>query len=148
MVREFSPAPPLLIEKHKVLEILVNLLSNAKYACDDRKPDAPGPRIMVRIDTPKGDRAGDRVRIVMADNGIGIPHEHLTRIFDSGFPPGKTATAWALHAWTTARELGGSLFVHSDGIGKGARFTLDLPVRPPADGAGASGPVARHTFRA
>jgi len=132
-----------------VLEILVNLLSNAKYACDDRLGGAPGARITVRIDTPKGERAGDRVRLVIADNGIGIPHEHLTQIFDSGFSTRKDGNGLGLHtAWTTARELGGSLFVHSDGIGKGARFTLDLPVRPSADGAGASSHPARNTFRA
>jgi PAS domain S-box-containing protein len=132
VVRDFAPAPPLLIEKHKVLEILVNLLSNAKYACDERAGGGLGARITVRIDTPKGERAGGRVRLVVADNGIGIPHQHLSRIFDNGFSTREGGNGIGLHsAWTTARELGGSLFVHSDGIGKGARFTLDLPVRPP-----------------
>lgn len=131
VTREFAPAPPLMIEKHKVLEILVNLLSNAKYACDARPAGPVGARITVRIDTPKGERAGDRVRLVVADNGIGIPHDHLTRIFDQGFSTRQDGNGLGLHtAWTTARELGGSLFVHSDGVGKGARFTLDLPVRP------------------
>jgi len=63
VLREYSPAPMLMIEKHKVLQILVNLLSNAKYACDERR-EGPPARIVVRIDTPKGDRAGNRVRIV------------------------------------------------------------------------------------
>ena len=132
VVREYSPSPPLVIEKHKVLQILVNLLGNAKYACDVRRPDGPAPRIVVRIDTPKGDRAGNRVRIVVADNGNGIPHENLGRIFDNGFTTRKDGHGIGLYsAALTARELGGALFVHSDGAGKGARFTLDLPVRPP-----------------
>jgi PAS domain S-box-containing protein len=141
LLREFAPAPPLLIEKHKVLEILVNLLSNAKYACDDR-PGGTSARITVRIDTPKGERAGDRVRIVVADNGIGIAHEHLARIFDHGFTTRRDGNGLGLHsASTTARELGGSLFVHSDGVGKGARFTLDLPVRPAAAAVAPSAPA-------
>lgn len=170
LVREFSPAPLLLIDKHKVLEILVNLIGNARYACEamtrtrPRGGDGETPvRITVRVDTPKGDRAGDRVRIVVADNGVGIPHEKVSRIFDSGITTlqlrghdrsqelqqdrqqdaadghhgGDPGHGFGLHnAATTARELGGSLFVHSDGPGKGARFTLDLPVRPPEGAVG------------
>ncbi|MEO5766949.1 MAG: PAS domain S-box protein, partial [Polyangia bacterium] len=140
VTREFSKAPLLLVEKHKVLEILVNLLSNAKYACVGTAPGASA-RITVRVDTPKGERAGDRVRIVVADNGMGISHENLVRIFDHGFTTREGGHGVGLHsASTTARELGGALFVHSDGPGKGARFTLDLPVRPPSDGEGESRP--------
>lgn len=132
LVREYSPAPALMIEKHKVLQILVNILGNAKYACDAKAQDGQPPRIVVRVDTPKGDRAGNRVRIVVADNGSGIAHENLGRIFDNGFTTRKDGHGIGLFsAALTARELGGSLFVHSDGVGRGARFTLDLPVRPP-----------------
>jgi signal transduction histidine kinase len=132
VLREYSPAPTLMIEKHKVLQILVNILGNAKYACDGKVQDGQPPRIVVRVDTPKGDRAGNRVRIVVADNGTGIAHENLGRIFDHGFTTRKDGHGIGLYsAALTARELGGSLFVHSDGLGRGARFTLDLPVRPP-----------------
>ena len=132
VVREYSPAPTLVIEKHKVLQILVNILGNAKYACDGKVQDGQPGRIVVRIDTPKGERAGNRVRIVVADNGSGISHENLGRIFDNGFTTRKDGHGIGLYsAALTARELGGALFVHSDGLGRGARFTLDLPVRPP-----------------
>ena len=148
VVREYSPSPPLVIEKHKVLQILVNLLGNAKYACDVRRPDGPAPRIVVRIDTPKGDRAGNRVRIVVADNGNGIPHENLGRIFDNGFTTRKDGHGIGLYsAALTARELGGALFVHSDGAGKGARFTLDLPVRPPEIPGVVEKPLAASALR-
>lgn len=145
VVREYSPAPPLLVEKHKVLQILVNLLGNAKYACDEQPRDGQPARIVVRIDTPKGERAGNRVRIVVADNGSGISHENLTRIFDNGFTTRKDGHGIGLYsAALAARELGGSLFVHSDGPGRGARFTLDLPVRPP-EAKGAAAPMAATT---
>ncbi len=146
VVREYSPSPPLVIEKHKVLQILVNILGNAKYACDGKVQDGQPARIVVRIDTPKGDRAGNRVRIVVADNGSGISHENLTRIFDNGFTTRKDGHGIGLYsAALTARELGGALFVHSDGLGRGARFTLDLPVRPPPPKAGVEGTTTLRT---
>ena len=131
VAREYSQAPNLLVEKPRVLQILVNLLSNARQACEEHAGDPP-PRIVARIDTPKGERAGTRVRFVVADNGVGIPHEHLGRIFENGFTTKNGAQGIGLHsASLAARELGGALFVHSDGAGRGARFTLELPVRPP-----------------
>ena len=40
MVRDYHEVPPITIDKHKVLQILVNLIRNAKYACDDGgRPD-------------------------------------------------------------------------------------------------------------
>jgi signal transduction histidine kinase len=158
VVREFSAVPPLLIEKHKVLQILVNLLSNAKYACHRDGAGAAGSsrgggsggagpagrsggagaagRITLRVETPKGERDGALVRIVIADNGVGIPHENLTRIFEHGFTTRQSGHGFGLHsAALTARELGGTLSVHSDGPGKGSRFTLELPVRPSPAGA-------------
>jgi PAS domain S-box-containing protein len=151
VVKEFSPTPLLFVEKHKVLQILVNLLSNAKYACTTGRADAgadpvavagagegaprararAGGRITLRIETPKGERDGDRVRIVVADNGVGIAHEHLTRIFEHGFTTRRDGHGFGLHSSAlAARELGGVLLAHSDGPGRGARFTLELPARP------------------
>src|SRR6185295_18274518 len=35
VIREFETVPPMNVEKHKILQILVNLVRNAKYACDE-----------------------------------------------------------------------------------------------------------------
>ena len=71
-------------------------------------------------------------RPVSTSNGCGIAHEHLGRIFENGFTTKAGGQGIGLHsASLAARELGGALFVHSEGAGKGARFTLELPVRPP-----------------
>jgi len=62
------------------------------------------------------------------DNGMGIPPENLTRIFVHGFTTRKEGHGFGLHSGAlAAREMGGSLSVHSDGPGKGATFTLELP---------------------
>ncbi len=64
----------------------------------------------------------------VADNGIGIDPENLTRIFQHGFTTRKAGHGFGLHSGAlAAKELGGSLNVNSDGPGLGATFTLDLP---------------------
>jgi signal transduction histidine kinase len=122
LVREYDPQlPEITVEKHKVLQILVNLIRNAKYACDDSRRD--DRRLTVRV--TNGDH---RVRIAIVDNGIGILPENLTRIFNHGFTTRKDGHGFGLHSGAlAAKELGGALLVHSDGPGKGATFTLELP---------------------
>ncbi len=121
VIREFEELPPILTDKQKVLQILVNLISNAKYAVLDANPS--NPRMTVRVLRTDA----DRVRIEVADNGIGILPENLTRIFSHGFTTRKTGHGFGLHsAANLAREMGGSLTVHSEGLGQGATFTLEL----------------------
>jgi signal transduction histidine kinase len=124
--REYEPVPPTLLDKHKVLQILVNLISNAKYAVS-HAPHAD-KSITLRI-VPDGP---DYVLIQVKDTGIGIPPENLTRIFGHGFTTRRDGHGFGLHSGAlAARELGGSLTAHSDGPGCGATFTLRLPLRPP-----------------
>jgi two-component system NtrC family sensor kinase len=105
-----------------VLQIFVNLASNAKYALEasgrsDRK-------LVLRID-PSGE---NKVKITFADNGVGIPPENLTRIFSHGFTTKPTGHGFGLHsAALAAKEMGGSLVAHSGGNGQGATFTLEIP---------------------
>jgi ligand-binding sensor domain-containing protein/signal transduction histidine kinase len=122
VIRDFQPVPPINIEKHKILQILVNLLRNAKYACDDS--GRTDKRLTVRVANGNG-----RLKISVADNGVGIARENLTRIFNHGFTTRKNGHGFGLHSGAlAAKEMGGSLMVHSDGPGKGATFTLELPM--------------------
>jgi len=110
-----------LTDKHKVLMILVNLVSNAKYAMDGVPLNE---RLLTVTLEPPVDRC---VRIVVHDNGMGIAPELLTRIFQYGFTTREEGHGFGLHSSAlAAQELGGSLTVHSDGPGKGATFTLEL----------------------
>jgi PAS domain S-box-containing protein len=121
VIREFEQVPPLSVEKHKILQILVNLLRNAKHACQDS--EGADKRMTVRI--TNGDH---RIKISISDNGIGIPPENLTRIFNHGFTTRKDGHGFGLHSGAlAAKEVGGSLIAHSDGPGQGATFTLELP---------------------
>jgi PAS domain S-box-containing protein len=122
VVREFAPAPPVSVDKHKVLQVLINLLRNAKYACDDS--DRPDKQVIVRIAHDQ-----NRVKTSVIDNGVGIPAENLTRIFAHGFTTRKGGHGFGLHsAALAAREMGGSLIAQSEGLGRGSTFTLELPI--------------------
>jgi len=74
-------------------------------------------------------RTAVNVEIAIIDNGVGIPAENLTRIFNHGFTTRKDGHGFGLHSGAlAARELGGALTVHSDGAGQGATFTIELPL--------------------
>lgn len=123
---DFAPVPMIQTEKHRVLQILVNLIRNAKYALDESKRQDKLLTIRMRKNN------GEHIQIEVIDNGVGIPEENLTRIFGHGFTTRRNGHGFGLHSSALAiRELGGSLTAHSGGIGKGATFTLVLPEKPP-----------------
>lgn len=126
VIREYrSHLPRVNVDRHKVLQILINLLRNAKYALDAGNP--PQRRLVVRVE--HGD-AG-KVTIRIRDNGAGIAPENLTRIFALGFTTKKDGHGFGLHsAANAAREMGGRLTAHSEGLGQGAEFSLELPAVP------------------
>ena len=124
LVRDWPPGLPVItVDKHKVLQILVNLIRNAKYACDESGRE--DKQLTVQVRNGEG-----RVQVIIGDNGVGIAAENLTRIFSHGFTTRKEGHGFGLHSGAlAARELGGSLTVHSDGPGCGATFTLELPIQ-------------------
>jgi len=127
VVRAYHPVPRIIAERGKVLQILINLIRNAKYAADAR--GAKEKLITLRIE-PGGI---NRVRLTVQDNGVGISKENIARIFTHGFTTKPDGHGFGLHSSVVAaREMNGSLAAHSDGPGLGASFTLELPVAPPA----------------
>lgn len=123
--RDFAPTPHVQADRHRVLQILVNLLRNADDALrvcprDQRK-------VQVRIE-----RVGeDRVAFIVSDNGPGLSPELLTKIFKQGFTTKKSGHSFGLHASVlAAREMSGDLTAASPGLGHGATFTLTLPAAP------------------
>jgi PAS domain S-box-containing protein len=123
LTRQYHPGPlRISVEKHKVIQILTNLVRNAKYACDDS--GRADKQMGVRVENGDG-----RVRISVVDNGVGIPAANLTRIFSHGFTTRRDGHGFGLHSGAlAAREMGGTLTAHSDGPGQGATFTLELPL--------------------
>ncbi|HZH76313.1 MAG TPA: ATP-binding protein, partial [Archangium sp.] len=123
--RQLASLPTITTDKHKVLMILVNLVSNAKYAMD-ATPEAER-LLTVKVEPSTAEHA----RIIIQDKGVGIAPEMLTRIFQYGFTTREEGHGFGLHSSAlAAQEMGGNLTVHSDGLGKGATFTLEMPCLP------------------
>jgi C4-dicarboxylate-specific signal transduction histidine kinase len=123
VVREFAPVPAVTIDKHKALQILVNLIRNARQALAAGRSQARTLTVKV------GMTGSDSVQIIVKDNGMGIAPENLSRIFGHGFTTKKDGHGFGLHSGAlAAKEMGGSIKAHSDGLGTGAEFTLELPI--------------------
>jgi PAS domain S-box-containing protein len=122
--REFNDLPPITVDKHKVLQILVNLVRNAKYACDES--GRQDKLITLRVAS-----YANGVRISVIDNGVGIPAENMSRLFNHGFTTRQSGHGFGLHSGAlAAQQLGGSLRAESEGPGRGAAFILELPYAP------------------
>jgi signal transduction histidine kinase len=128
VVKEFADVPTLMLDKHRVLLILVNLVSNARHAM--KGAPRAGHRITMRVRVVQD----QTLQVSVIDNGEGIAPENLTRIFAHGFTTKKDGHGFGLHSCVlAAREMGGTLGAHSDGPGTGATFTLELPLHAPTD---------------
>ncbi len=124
IARDYAQVPPLLADRHKLLQILINLVSNAQHALvESQKEDK---RLTIRV-RPAPEGGG--LLIEVADNGVGIAPEHLPRLFSQGFTTKKTGHGFGLHiSALSAEEMKGRLSCTSPGPGQGATFTLELPL--------------------
>ncbi len=124
VVRELACLPPLTLDKHQILQILVNLISNAKYAMRG----ISGDRILtvsaaLRADDPS------RLVVSVSDTGSGIQANDLARIFSMGFTTRSDGHGFGLHTSAlAAKTMGGELTAHSDGVNQGATFRLEIPI--------------------
>jgi signal transduction histidine kinase len=122
VVRCFASLPALILDRVRLLLILVNLVSNAKAALaavHDR------PRIITLTTSL---REGNLL-VLVEDSGEGIRSEDLARIFAHGFTTRREGHGFGLHSCSIAAgEMGGRLMAYSAGPGYGARFTLRIPV--------------------
>ena len=119
--KEFGKESDIKTDRHKVLQILINLISNAKGAFTDILQS--DKKIICRITKSDG-----FLDFSVIDNGIGIPKENLDKIFNYGFTTKKTGHGFGLHnSANTAEQLKGSLIVTSEGSNKGASFSLKIP---------------------
>lgn len=126
LTKEYQSFPKLQLDKQKVLQILVNLIKNAREALCESTSQTHRQIIIRTLRSSE-----HMLQIQVSDNGVGISPNNLTRIFSHGFTTKKTGHGFGLHSCANAAiEMGGSLSVHSDGIEKGATFTLEIPYVP------------------
>ena len=114
-----GPFPPLLMQRGHLAEILVNLLLNAREALLQQ-----GTVVLTA-----GCNRDQAVEIVVADDGPGIPPDKIERIFEAYFTTKEKGTGLGLAIAKHNAELyGGTVRVESV-LGKGAKFTVTLPVK-------------------
>ncbi len=127
--RDYSGVVPVKLDRHRLLQILVNLLSNARDALISSETPDKKLTISIRPATEK-----ERLLLQVMDNGIGIAPENAKRMFTQGFTTKKEGHGFGLHiSALAATEMGGQLTCSSPGPGQGATFTLELPTAPPKE---------------
>lgn len=120
--RKYADLPSMLLDRHKVLQILTNLISNAIYALAKSANEEKILTLNVHESRSK------YIKIEVSDNGIGIPLDNITRIFEHGFTTKEKGHGFGLHSTALSiNELNGSIAVYSDGPGKGSLFSIELP---------------------
>jgi PAS domain S-box-containing protein len=129
VVKLIPELPELPLDRHRILQILVNLISNAKHAMSAVPPGQSPCITLGAALLPVAD--GRVLRITVADNGEGIAAENLVRVFVHGFTTRSNGHGFGLHSCAiAAREMGGTLSARSDGAGQGAAFILEIPLGP------------------
>ena len=126
VVREYTELPQVMIDRHQVLQILVNLISNALHAVRA----CPGRQHCLTLRVGLAEAMEGWIRLQVHDTGVEIKAEHLTRIFAQGFTTKQDGHGFGLHSSALAAKLmGGTLKAHSPGEGQGATFSLEVPVK-------------------
>ena len=122
LIREYTDLPRVMVDKHNVIQILNNLVGNAKQALRNMDRKAV---ITVRTSTSEDNKF---VVIQIADNGCGIPQASQENIFRFGFTTKESGHGFGLHmSANTAKIMGAKLTFYSEGEDKGTTFTLALP---------------------
>lgn len=124
VVRDFAELPPIWTDRHKVIQVIGNLIMNAIDAIVEQGAEER----VIRIQAGQPDAASVEIRVT--DSGTGIAPENISRVFQHGFTTKEHGHGFGLHSSANAAtELGGQLVATSPGIGQGATFSLTLPLK-------------------
>ena len=123
--QQLEPLPEVMVDRTGILQILVNLIGNARQAlAESEEPDKT-----LHISCSKTD--DEHIQIQISDNGIGISPENQSKIFRHGFTTKRFGHGFGLHSCAlSAKQMGGSLSFESEGLGMGAAFILEVPFKP------------------
>ena len=120
IIRQYGQAlPGLLMQRTHLSVVLVNILQNAR--------EALGERGSITLSAHAPDE--NSIEMVIADNGPGIPHDKLDKIFEAYYTSKEKGTGLGLAIVKHNVELyGGTIWAESE-LGKGARFVLTFPAK-------------------
>lgn len=117
--RRYEDLPHIEVDRHRVLEILVNLVTNARQAMDGRDERQLTLHLF---------QEEENVCIQVQDTGKGLTEEQQTQVFHAGYTTKSSGMGYGLHSSANAAtEVKGKLTAASDGPGKGSTFTLEFP---------------------
>ena len=114
--------PPIESDRDQIMQILLNLISNARHAI---AASGNPPKYHFEIEL-----RGEFIGIKVEDNGSGMTPEVERKLFDQGFTTKSDGNGIGLHnSSLLANSLGGKLEYINKGPGKGAVFSLVLPIK-------------------
>lgn len=124
IVRQEGELPAVRFEQAKMIQIIINLVKNAYEAMHS----AEGEKILT-ITTSHVKEPVEEVVVTIRDNGQGFDPQDTEKLFKFGFTTKQFGSGFGLHSCANfIRANRGKITAHSDGIGKGAEFTVRLPV--------------------
>jgi PAS domain S-box-containing protein len=121
IVRDYAELEPVITDRHKLLQILVNFVSNARDALS-LGGASPG-RITVAL------RAEDEHAVIsVTDSGVGMSEVVMANLWQFGYTTKVDGHGFGLHnSANAAQEIGATIAAFSEGVGEGSRFVLRLP---------------------
>jgi ligand-binding sensor domain-containing protein len=132
LFKNYNEVAPCNVETFKLAHVITNLVRNAADALAEMPPPPEGRRIIVSVEQS----SPEFVQVAIADNGIGISPENIIHMFSFGFTTKAHGNGFGLHSsHAIMQELGGSIDVESEGLGKGACFILQIPLESAEKGA-------------
>ncbi|MCP3683642.1 MAG: response regulator, partial [bacterium] len=118
--KEMADIRPIPIQKLKMIQILMNLITNAKDAMKKTPNDNRQIKFLLN-------EQGETVQLKVIDTGGGILPENIESIFNHGFTTKKDHQGFGLHSCANhMSEMGGKMWAESEGEGLGATFILEF----------------------
>ncbi len=125
VIKHIAKTPNVAAQKSQLLQVITNLIKNAKEATAENDNQNRHKEIVIEIDSYNE----KTVFVSVYDNGCGIHENNLANIFNHGFTTKENGHGFGLHTSANSMtEMGGSLTASSDGPQLGACFTVSIPI--------------------
>lgn len=126
IIRDYSSPPLFNFTEMELSQVILNLIKNAAQALSDDENKHKVPTITIRTSS-----SANIIRLEIEDNGPGIPHQDIKRVFEPFYTtkgPGLgTGLGLSVSYFIITQNHGGTITVDST-VGEGTRFTITLPI--------------------